>query len=134
MKSSALRSALALVVVFSILNFTPQVLAQTNKSSPEKKTTTAKSHSSEHKAKPIPFSGNIKSLDTSAKTINIDKRTLLITAQTKIIQDEKPTTLDKAAVGDYVTGSYHKTEDGKLIANSVYIGGKSKPRPAEVKK
>jgi len=134
MKSPTLRLVLTLLATLPVLTFGPQLFAQTNKPTAEKKTTTSKSHASEHKAKSIPFYGNIKTLDKAARTLSIDKRTLLITADTKISQDDKPVTLEKAAVGDYVTGSYHKTDDGRLLANTVYIGGKSKPKAAETKK
>lgn len=103
----------------------PQLLAQTtNKAPAEKKSSTEKKEPAEKKQSPIPFHGNIVTLDKNARTLTIGKRVFLVTSETKIFKSDKPATFADGAVGDYVTGSYKKTDDGKLIANSVYFGGK----------
>jgi hypothetical protein len=96
------------------------------KAAPEKKEANSKNHPS------IPFHGTLKEVDKSAKTITVDKRTFHVTSETKkIYRGEKPATLEDGVVGEYVTGSYWKTDDGKLVANSIYFGGKNKDKKAE---
>lgn len=113
--------ALALSIATS-----PQILAQsTNKAPAEKKSSTEKKETGEKKQAPIPFHGNIVTLDKSARTLTIGKRIFQVTSDTKIFKSDKPATFADGVVGDYVTGSYHKTDDGKLVAHSIYFGGKS---------
>ncbi len=78
------------------------------------------------KDRAIPFRGNINEIDKSAKTITIGKekkRTFHITAETKIQRNGKEATLEDAAVGDEVGGSYRE-KDGKLQAASLRLGAK----------
>jgi hypothetical protein len=114
------------VAVFIVaLATSPQLLAQTtNKAPAEKKSATDKKEPAEKKQSPIPFHGNIVTLDKNARTLTIGKRVFLVTSETKIFKSDKPATFADGAVGDYVTGSYKKMDDGKLIAHSVYFGGK----------
>ena len=122
--------------VFAVaLATSSQLLAQsTNKAPAEKKSSTEKKEPAEKKQAPIPFRGNIVTLNKAAKTITVNKRTFQITSETKIFKSDKPATFADGVVGDYVTGSYTKTDDGKLIARSVYFGGKGKASTAEKKK
>jgi hypothetical protein len=116
-----------IAVFAAALATSPQLLAQTtNKAPAEKKSSTEKKEPAEKKQSPIPFHGNIVTLDKNARTLTIGKRVFLVTSETKIFKSDKPATFADGAVGDYVTGSYKKTDDGKLIANSVYFGGKGK--------
>jgi hypothetical protein len=114
------------VTVFAVaLATSPQLRAQsTNKAPAEKKSSTEKKQPAEKKQAAIPFHGNIVTLDKNARTLTVGKRVFLVTSETKIFKSDKPATFADGAVGDYVTGSYHKTDDGKLIAHSVYFGGK----------
>jgi hypothetical protein len=118
---------LSAIAVFSAAIATsPQLLAQsTNKAPVEKKSSSEKKEPAEKKQSPIPFHGNIVTLDKNARTLTIGKRVLLVNSETKIFKADKPATFADGAVGDYVTGSYKKSDDGKLIAHSVYFGGKS---------
>ena len=122
--------------VFAIaLATSPQLVAQTTNRAPaEKKSSTEKKEPVEKKQASIPFRGNIVTLDKNAKTITVNKRVFQITSETKIFKSDKPATFADGVVGDYVTGSYKKTDDGKLIAHSVYFGGKSKGNTSEKKK
>jgi azurin len=122
--------------VFAVtLAASPQLLAQsTNKAPAEKKSSTEKKEPAEKKQGPIPFRGNIVTMDKGARTITVNKRVFQVTSETKIFKSDKPATFADGVVGDYVTGSYKKTDDGKLIAHSVYFGGKSKTSTAEKKK
>jgi hypothetical protein len=79
------------------------------------------------KAKSPPFRGKLAVVDKTAKTITLDdksKRTFQITSETKLMKNGKPATLDDGVVGEPVTGTYQKEDDGKLVAKVVYFGGK----------
>jgi hypothetical protein len=104
-----------------------QLHAQTTNKAPSAKPAAKKSRS-------IPFSGTVTAIDKSAKTLKVDKRILQITSETKILKADKPAMLENGAVGDYVTGSYQKADDGRLLAHSIYFGGKTKTTTAETKK
>lgn len=79
----------------------------------------------------IPFNGKIAAVDKTAKTITVGERVFQITSETKLIKAGKPATLDDAAVGEQVGGSYIKTEDGKLNATTVRIGPKPDAPPKD---
>jgi hypothetical protein len=83
------------------------------------------------KSRVIPFRGTLKSCNASAGTITVGTRTFTCTRETKIYREGKLTALTASKVGETVTGSYRKAEDGKLMAASVYLGGKN---PGAVKK
>lgn len=91
------------------------------------KTTSEKSDTATKKPA-IPFQGHLLELDKAAKTIKVDKRTFQITSETKIHRGDKPATLEDGVKGEYITGTYKKGEDGKLIAGSIYFGGKNKDK------
>jgi hypothetical protein len=76
------------------------------------------------KPKAIPFKGKLVAVDKTAMTVTVGKRTFEVTSETKVFKDGKPATLDDGVVGGRVTGSYLKTDDGKLKAKSIYFGGK----------
>jgi hypothetical protein len=103
----------------------------TNKATPpaktEKKSGSEKSDAPAKKQS-IPFQGHLLEINETAKTIKVDKRTFEITHETKIHRGDKEAVLKDGIKGEYVTGSYTKAEDGKLIAKSVYFGGKSKDK------
>ncbi len=127
--------------------------AQTNtntvvekKATPEKKSTTEKKRPAGKKStgekgqRGIPFNGELTAVDNAVKTITVGKRTFQITSETRIYKGVKtPATLEDGVVGEVVRGSYKKSEDGKLVAISVYFGPKAegkaeeKAKPAEVK-
>ena len=69
-----------------------------------------------------PFHGNLKAVDTSAKTLTVGTLTLQITSDTKFIKDGKSATLSDGVVGESVGGAYKKTADGKLDAVTVHFG------------
>lgn len=88
----------------------------------------------EKKQRPIPFHGKLTAVDKTGKTITVGERVFQITSDTKIFTaDKKPATLDAGVVEENVTGSYKKTEDGKLLANSVYFGAKGEGKSADKK-
>jgi len=119
-------------VALALTGLPMQVRAQsTNKATPpaktEKKSASEKSDSSAKKQS-IPFQGHLLEINETAKTIKVDKRTFEITHETKIHRGDKETVLKDGVKGEYVTGSYTKGEEGKLIAKSVYFGGKPKDK------
>jgi hypothetical protein len=102
---------------------TPVALhAQAATNAPAKKASASKTPTT----KTIPFRGNIKAIDNTAKTISIGNETIQVTSETKITKAGKPATLTDGAVGEPVAGAYHKEADGKLDAISVRFG----PKPA----
>jgi hypothetical protein len=58
-------------------------------------------------------------------TIKVGERTFKVTSTTRIMKSGQPATFDDAKVGEDVTGSYTKSDDGTLELRSLYIG----PRP-----
>jgi len=80
--------------------------------------------------KTVPFHGKLASKTDSS--ITVGSRTFEITADTKIMKDERGATLADVAVGDQVRGSYMKSND-KLVTKSLYIGPKPKPTGQEKK-
>ena len=71
-----------------------------------------------------PFHGNLKAVDTNAMTLAVGTLTLQITSDTKITKAGKPAALSDGVVGEPVSGTYKKTEDGKLNALTVHFGAK----------
>src|SRR4051794_30624850 len=71
----------------------------------------------EKKPRPLPFHGNVASIDKSARTITMQgkkQRLFHVTSDTKINKDRKPSSLIYLAAGDYVGGSYREGADGNL--------------------
>jgi hypothetical protein len=106
----------------------------TNAPAREKKTT---KESASPKSSKMPFHGKLKALDKVAKTLSVGEQTLHITAATIITRGDKPATLEDGVVGEVVSGSYLKGEDGKLTVNKLRFGPKPgtpvKTAPAESK-
>jgi Cu/Ag efflux protein CusF len=94
-----------------------QAQAQTNSMAPEKKAS--------KRAGLLPFHGKLKAVDSKAKTISVGEMTIQVTSETKIFKAGKPATLADGVVGEDVSGSYKKADDGKLTAVRVTFG----PRP-----
>ena len=99
----------------------------------EKKTSSEKKEATPKSPSPIPFRGHLLDLNKTARTIKLDKRTLEITSETKIYRGDKPAALEDGVKGEYITGSYKKADDGKLIARSLYFGGKNKEKSSKEK-
>jgi hypothetical protein len=97
----------------------------------------------EAKARAFPFRGKIGAVDKVAMTLTLEGKTtnrvFEITSATKLMKAGKPATLADAVVGEPVTGQCTKTADGKYVAKTVYIGGKTAeaapatPAPATAK-
>ena len=76
-----------------------------------------------------PFHGKLAAVDTNAKTLTVGTLTLQITPDTKITKDGQPATLSDGVVGQPISGSYKKTDDGKLNAITVHFGAKNGEKP-----
>lgn len=71
-----------------------------------------------------PFHGKLKAIDKTAKTITIGERTIQITADTKLMKNGKPATIEDAVIGEPVGGAYKKTDSGAMNATSIRFGAK----------
>jgi len=94
----------------------------------EKKTETAfpeASASPATKAKPLPFRGKVASVDAGAKTFTVGKRTIKVTEQTKITKQGAAATMVDVTVGEKVSGSYWKKDDGSLEAKNIKVGAET---------
>ena len=78
-----------------------------------------------------PFHGKLSAVDTNAKTLTVGTLTLQVTPDTKITKDGQPATLSDGVVGQRVSGSYKKTDDGKLDAVTVHFGAKGGGKPGK---
>jgi Cu/Ag efflux protein CusF len=79
-------------------------------------------------SKPVPFRGDVKSVDKKQMTLTIagkeHDRQFQITSETRIFKAGKPAIIDDLKDGEEVTGSYWDAE-GKLNLINVFIGGKN---------
>ena len=81
-------------------------------------------------AKKLPFHGKAAAVDTAAMTVTVGTLVINITSETKISKNGKPATLEDIKVGDTVSGSYKKDDDGKLNASTIRDGIKKKKKAA----
>jgi hypothetical protein len=94
----------------------------------EKKTETANPEASASRgaqAKLSPYRGRVGSVDASAKTFTVGKRTIKVTDQTKITKEGADATVVDIIAGERVSGSYWKKDDGSLEAKNVKVGAKA---------
>ena len=99
----------------------------------EKKTETAiakATASPAPKAKTIPYRGNVASVDASVKTFTVGSRTIKVTDQTKVTKQGAAATMADITVGEKVSGSYWKKDDGSLEAKNIKVGAKMEPAAA----
>jgi hypothetical protein len=92
----------------------------------EKKTETAspEASASPMATKTMPYRGKVILIDTSATTFTVGKRAIKVTKQTKITKQGVAATMAEITVGEKVSGSYWKKDDGSLEAKIVKIGDK----------
>jgi hypothetical protein len=127
MTTSLLKSALVAVVGFA-LSASVALHAQTNAvnpiaTSPVQNPTTQSTDSSATSTKVVKtaYTGTLKSNDGSSVTVTTDKGDLKLTIDptTKIAANHKKAALTDLTVGEKVTGSYVKNDDGTLTAASI---------------
>ena len=119
MKKNILKIAVFSLLVAAIAGAPTQMQAQEGK----EKTATEKKDAPKSD-RGIPFHGKVAALDKTAKTLTVGDRVFQVTSETKIKKAGKAATLDDAAVGEEVGGTYTKGDDGKLTAKSLRIGPK----------
>lgn len=74
------------------------------------------------------FRGTVSAIDAKAMTLTVEKRTFVVTAETKVTKDGQPATLTDGVVGEPVAGAYKKADDGKLTATTVHFGAKGEKK------
>jgi Domain of unknown function (DUF5666) len=102
--------------------------APSTASAKEKKTTAATPEASASpmaKVKAIPYHGKVSSVDVSAKTFVVGKRTFNVTDQTQITKEGAAATMSDLMAGEKVSGSYWKKAEGTLEAKTVKVGAKT---------
>ena len=77
------------------------------------------------KPRAIPYHGKIAAVDAEAKTFTVGKRTFKLMEETKMTKAGADATMSDITVGEAVSGSYWKKEDGSLEAKTVKLGAKS---------
>lgn len=86
----------------------------------------------------IPFHGKLHSVDKPSQTITLEgkekKRTIQVTAQTRIMKAGKAATLEDAVIGEEIGGQITKNGEGKEEAVSLRFGPKPEEKPKERKK
>src|SRR2546426_9662799 len=87
----------------------------------------------EGKARPRPFSGKVKAVDKTAKTVTLEgekAQVFQITSETKILKERKPATFDDITVGEHISGRIRESADGKLETLLMNVGAPP-ARPAK---
>jgi hypothetical protein len=134
MKKSILKIAVFSLLAAALSAPSSQAFGQeVKKEGKKEKAAVEKTEKAPNKPGILPFRGKISAVDKTAKTITVGERTFQVTSETKIMKAEKPATLDGAAVGEAIRGSYKKTDDGKMVAQRLWIGPKPEV-PGEAKK
>lgn len=77
------------------------------------------------KQKRLPYRGKVAAVDKGSHSFTVGKRTFFLTAETKLWKNSQSVRLDQLSIGEWVTGSYTRRTDGKLVAATVYVGGKN---------
>lgn len=123
----------ASLLVLAVAAPSPLSAQITNKPAAPKKPSTETQEPAKSEKKPSagPFHGKLASVDQTAKTITVGKRTFLITSESKIKKDGKPALLQDGVVGEEVSGYVKPNDAGKLVATTVNFGPKSTAKPTE---
>ncbi len=123
MKSTIIRIAVLGLLAGAMAGVPTRALAQatTNKPAAAKK----ESVKGAKKQSTLPFHGVAASVDKNGKVVTVGTLKIEITSETKLSKEGKPAILDDVEAGDQVTGSYRKTEDGKLVGVTINVGPKA---------
>lgn len=130
MRISVLRIA-ALGLLSAAIAFAPVSLQAQDS---QKAESGKKEEAGKKKRDVLPFNGKVGAIDKTAKTITVGERKFQVTSETKMMKAGKPATLNDAAVGEEIAGSYRKMEDGKLNLMSVRFGPRPEGEPKGEKK
>ena len=101
------------------------VAKESNTNAPAVEKKAPKESKAAKKSSKLPFHGNLKAVDKTAKTISVGEMTLQVTSETIISKGDKPATLEDGVVGEVASGSYVKGEDGKLTVSKLRFGPKT---------
>jgi len=84
------------------------------------------------KPRAVPYHGKVASVDVSAKTFMVGKRTFRVTDATTITKDGAAATMSDITAGQMAGGSYWKKDDGSLEAKTVKLktAASTTPSPA----
>lgn len=118
------KNILKLVALFLLATATVVIPARSFGEDPKGDATADSAEPAKPKRDTVPFRGKVGAVDKVAKTFMIGERTFHLTADSKVMKDGKPATLDDAVVGEEVGGQARKSEDGKLTVTSVRFGPK----------
>ena|ERR1700690_870288 len=116
--------------------FAAALVAMPAVSRAEGSSTNAPAASDQTPAKPkkhdgLVFRGTVSAIDVKAMTLTVETRMFAVTSDTKIIKEGKSATLADGVVGEQVSGTYKKTDDGKLTATRVHFGAKVEKKTKE---
>ena len=78
----------------------------------------------------LPFHGKIVAVDTNAMTFTVGATTFSVGSTTRIFKGGKPAVLADIPVGENVSGSYKKDNDGKATALLVRVVPPRRPQTA----
>lgn len=114
-------------LVAAALAFTPCFSFGQDGTNSTPQTTAPKKH------KATPFHGKVSEVDPAAQTFTVGTMTITVTPTTKIkiAATGEPGAFTNITVGEIVSGTYKKTSDGVLNANTVHIGKKKKKTSSE---
>jgi hypothetical protein len=139
MKNRMLGMLAAGIVAAMALNLSTPILADDGAAPPA----TAKAT---EKGKFMPYRGKISAVDKTAKTITLGgkgkERVFQVAADTRILKDGQPATLDDVQVGEQARGQARLSSQGNHELISLYLGPKgdetkgtsSKATPAQPSK
>ncbi len=100
----------------------PQPTFAKGRESPTPKTSASESASAgTKKPRALPFHGKIASVDASARTFTVGKRTSKMVDETKITKEGAEVSMSDLSESVMVGGSYWKKEDGSLEAKTVKL-------------
>lgn len=133
MKIVVVKSVIPILCAVALCLVSISSPAQTQTNKPATASKSASSKSGESKQSAGPFHGKLAALDKSARTITVGKRTFQVTAETKIIKNDKPATLNDGVVDDVVSGYFKTSSDGKLTLTTLRFGPKTETKTSQKK-
>ncbi len=83
------------------------------------------------KPKGGPFRGKLVSLDKTARTITVGKRTFHAGPNTRIERDGKPARFEDGVVGEITSGGFKLDDQGRMMATKINYGPKVDARATQ---
>jgi hypothetical protein len=113
-------------LVACINTTTLEVRAEEKKSEKSEKKAPEQAESSAKKRMVMPFNAKVVTVNKTANTIGLGKRTFHFTPKTEITKDGKTATINEAKVGEIASGSYKDTGE-RLELLKIRFGPKPTP-------